>query len=282
MAQLDNIIERVKDFPTLPTIFTKVLDMLANPNTTVQDLAALISKDLAISGKVLQVVNSPIYGLTNRVGTISQAIFYIGFNEVRNICLAVSVIDVFKSVSAGTVFNVVELWKHSIAVGVTARFLAKQTGVKTLDDYFISGIMHDIGKLFFVKYFANKYLEIIEEAASGKVQLETLEKQTFGATHLVLGEMIAKKWNLPKTITNSIRYHQVGITDRYDPLVACVHLADLLANSLNLGNSGNNIINAPNMEIWKNLSLPNGFFIEARDSIKANYNQSIAILKLDK
>lgn len=282
MTQIDKILDQVKDFPTLPTIFTKVLEMLSNPNTTVQDLAELISKDIAIAGKVLQVVNSPIYGLISRVATISQAIFYIGFNEVRNICLAVSVIEVFKSVGGGSKFNIVELWKHSIATGVISRYIAQKVGIKNLDNYFISGIMHDIGKLFFVKYFNKRYMELIEEANESFVPLESLEKKVFGVNHLVLGEMIAKKWNLPSSISIPIRYHHSGASEKFDPLLACVHLANTMSHALFLGNSGNPMISKPNPEIWANLKFTDNFFMDERESIVSSYYQSINILKLDK
>lgn len=281
MLELDKILDRVKDFPTLPTIFTKVMDMLANPNTNVQDLASLISKDIAMASKILQVVNSPIYALVNRVDTISQAIFYIGFNEVRNICLAVSVVEVFKSVSAGSKFNIVELWKHSIAVGVYSRLLGKSAGITNLDNYFISGIMHDIGKLFFVKFFNTKYLEIIEESYESSLSLDALEKKHFGINHLVLGELITKKWNLPPTISNTARYHNIGLKDSFDTLIASVHLADIMANILESGNSGNYMISKPNKDIWAKLNLPNNFFVDSKEAFVSNFNQSIAILKID-
>lgn len=281
MLELDKILDRVKDFPTLPTIFTKVMDMLANPNTNVQDLASLISKDIAMASKILQVVNSPIYALVNRVDTISQAIFYIGFNEVRNICLAVSVVEVFKSVSAGSKFNIVELWKHSIAVGVYSRLLGKSAGITNIDNYFISGIMHDIGKLFFVKFFNTKYLEIIEESYESSLSLDALEKKHFGINHLVLGELITKKWNLPPTISNTARYHNIGLKDSFDTLIASVHLADIMANILESGNSGNYMISKPNKDIWAKLNLPNNFFVDNKEAFVSNFNQSIAILKID-
>lgn len=281
MLNIDKILDRVRDFPTLPTMFVKLLDMIANPNTNIQDLAVLISKDVAIASKVLQVVNSPLYGLLNRVDTISQAIFYIGFNEIRNICLAVSVIEVFKSVSAGSKFNIVELWKHSIAVGTITRLVGLSAKVGNLDNYFVAGIMHDIGKLFFIKFFSNKYLELIEEAYEESLPLETLEKKYFGINHLILGELIAKKWNLPTSLSNTIRYHGVGLTDAFDTIVACVHVANIVANTLELGHSGNHMIPRPNREIWSKLNLPEGFFAETRDIFVANYSQSILGLQLD-
>jgi len=275
------IIDKVRDFPTLPTIYSKILEAISNPSTTVQDLAILISKDIALTTKLLQVVNSPIYSIRGKVDTITQAIFYIGFTEVRNICLAISIFDIFKNSNANSNFNIIELWKHSISVGVITRLLGGIFNIKNLDNFFAAGLIHDIGKLFFSAFYEDKYSEIIDKSIEYAIPLNELEKRVFGTDHAELGYLIARKWNLPDTLANSIKHHTTGtFNGKFDLIVACVHLGNIISQLLQLGKSGNYMINEPNFAIWDHLSFDSVDLKEFRNSVVHNYEISISILKM--
>jgi len=275
------IIDKVRDFPTLPTIYSKILEAISNPSTTVQDLAMLISKDIALTTKLLQVVNSPIYAIRTKVDTVTQAIFYIGFTEVRNICLAISIFDIFKNSSSSSNFNIIELWKHSVSVGTITRLLGGIFNIKNLDNFFVSGLIHDIGKLFFAAFYEDKYTEIADKSFELAIPLNELEKRAFGTDHNEIGYLIAKKWNLPDTLTNSIKYHTLGtLNGKFDLTIACVHLGNIISQLLQLGKSGNYMINEPNFALWDHLSFNSVDFKGFQNSVVHNYENSIAILKI--
>ncbi|MBX3042342.1 MAG: HDOD domain-containing protein [Candidatus Kapabacteria bacterium] len=268
-------------FPTLPTIYTSLMTVISNPRSSIQDLADVIMKDQASVIKLLKVVNSPLFGIKSQITTVNQAILYLGFNEVKNILLALSVMDVFDKINNADKFNVIDLWKHSIGVAVTSRILANSLGIKDVENYFIAGIIHDIGKLFYIHFFPNEYSEIIELASNAKISISKFELNKFGMTHEQVGAELARKWNLPTALINTIEYHERGkYSNRTDSLLACVHLANIIACLMKLGNTGDNYIPEPAFEIWNILNFSAGTLKSKYEEINVAFNMANSILQL--
>lgn len=281
MLSNEEIWLKVEDFPTLPTIYTKLVEVISNPRTTVQDVADLIIKDQSSTTKILKIVNSPIMGIQKSVNNITQAIFFLGFNEVKNIVLTLSVMDMFANTNSIKAFNIIDLWKHSIAVATIAKLLATKLKIRNTEDYFVSGIMHDIGILFFVRNYNQIYNRIFEKALESNVSITSLEREVFGITHYSIGEMIAKKWKLPMQLQNVIKYQRYGtIEGRSDTLVSCIHLANLIAQIMNLDYQKEREIEIPNFAIWNNIHFEPGVISSFYQPIMDIYNQSVSILRL--
>ncbi len=281
MMNYQQIISRLDDFPTLPTIYSSLLDSISNPRSTVQDVADIISKDQSSSIKLLKVVNSSIYGFKTRIDTVSQAIFLMGFNEVKNIVLSLSVFQIFNSINSQSKFNVVDLWKHSIGVAVASRLLGVTLGIKNVENYFLAGLMHDIGKLVFFKLFPDDYSKAVDEAFNTNIRIKDSEKKFFVIDHDILGDLLAEKWKLPISIRNCIKHHSSGSIDgRIDIQVACVHLANVITSLLELGNSGDDIVDEPNYNIWNELSFKENSLRGLYEQITLQYEQSLSILTL--
>lgn len=279
MKRPEEILAVVKEFPTLPTIYNELSEVMANPRSTIDDAARIISTDQASASKVLKAANSSIYALRVNVDTVTQAIFYIGFDEVRNLINALAVIDIFNETSGNSNINPVEIWKHSIAVGVITRLLGKELGIRNLENYFISGILHDIGKLFFYKYLPEEFAKAIEYSNDKDISVLQAERELLGMSHLNAGELLAEKWKLPRNIRNAISYHTSGLVDgKVNNLVSCVHLADITASILNLGNSLDSIISKPNPKIWDQLGFADNTFSKIYDDIISSYNDSVKLL----
>lgn len=279
MINVDQIIENVKDFPTLPTIYSALLDVMANPRSTVNDVANIITQDQSSSAKLLKAVNSSVYALQVRVDTVSQAIFHLGFNEVKNLVITLSVIKMFSKTKSLASFNVIDFWKHSIAVGVVTRFLGKLIGIKKIENYFLSGIIHDIGKLFFLNNLPDEYAKVTQHVYEKDISIRKAESELLGISHTVVGDMLAEKWKLPNSIRNPIKYHTEGhINNKIDTQVACVHLANIIARTMELGNPGDYLIPQPNENIWPALNLPPKTFTGSMQSLKNAYEQSVSIL----
>lgn len=274
--------ESITDFPTLPTIYSNLLEMMSNPNTSLDDLANLISKDPASTIKILRTVNSAVYGLQGKVSTINQAIFHVGFNEVKNLIMAISVMDVFRDTSSVKSLSLIDLWKHSIAVGVITRAIGKAAGIKKIDNYYIAGMLHDLGKLFFLRQLNEKFKSVLKEVEQSRISIYEAEFMTLGMNHEESGELIANKWSLPKSIVDSIRYHHSGVSPSSEDrvLVACVHLANIYAKLLEYGYSGDDIVHRPNPEIWSILDLEHGKLKLLLPEIKEAYDQTVSILLL--
>nr|HPI20935.1 HDOD domain-containing protein [Candidatus Kapabacteria bacterium] len=267
MKDYTDLINSINDFPTLPTIYNSLLVTLQNPRSTIQDIANVISNDQVVVLKILKVTNSSLYGFNKKIDTITDAIFLLGQNEIKNIVLALSVMKIFSQIKSISNFNVTDLWKHSIAVGVIAKSLGELSGTMNTENLFVSGIIHDFGKLFFLKVAREEYLEIINNAIENKISLSSSEKLHFGINHDIIGGLLAKKWQLPNNIIESINFHnskKLSFTNNKQ--IACIQLANIIANMLNLGNPGYEIIDQPSFDIWSILNLPPGSLVNMHSS----------------
>lgn len=274
-------IQNFDDFPTLPTIYYKLVDALSNTSTTIKDLSNLISTDIALSVKLLKIVNSSIYGLSTKVSSIDKAIFHLGFRELKNIILSTKIIEVFSQIDANTRFDIVEFWKHSIGVGAISRVIGQKLGQKNLDEYLLAGITHDIGKLVLYKILGNEYNVVFILMSKENISLLEAEKRVLGITHQEIGLRLAENWNLDGNIKNVIRFHNDGLMDNsYDQLVAVVNVANSLAKVLEYGDSGCKNYSKPNPLIWRRLNITDFDKVEFYNQISTDYNQAKEILIL--
>lgn len=283
MKLINNIIKEIEEFPTLPTIYSTLSDVMANPRSTATDVANVIAQDQASATKVLKTANSSLYGFRGRITSISQAVVYIGFEEVKNLCIALSIMDMFDMKQLSKVLSPVDLWKHSIAVGVISRYIARTLGFSNLEEYFVSGIVHDIGKLLFMKAIPDVYTKVLEYALENNVSLREVEKQTIGMTHTLAGKLLAERWRLPKPIQDVISNQYTGIKEgKSDNLVATVHLANVVASMLELGKTGDEVIPAINNKVYDVLKLQPRFFTKALPVIIKEYQDSVGLLLVSK
>ncbi len=281
MDLLKKILSRIDEFPTLPTIYQTLSDVMANPRSTANDVAAVIAEDQSAASKILKAANSSIYGFRGRVSSISQAILYIGFEEVKNLIMAMSVIDMFKRSKPTGNFNPVDLWKHSIGVGVITRYLGMNVKAQNLESYFLAGVLHDIGKLIFYRYLPDEYEQTINYAIENNISAREAEAEILGITHTIAGELLAEKWKLPVSIKDAIRYHTTGKVDgNFNVLVGCVHIANVATSLFHFGQAGEEIVPTPNLDVWKLVDLPDNFFTMSYSSLMRDYDEAVSLLLL--
>ncbi len=268
-------------FPTLPTIYTTLMQVMSNPRSTIKDIADVIIKDQSSVIKILRVVNSPLYGLQGKIDSINQAILFLGFNEVKSILLSLSIMEIYSKIKNSDKFNVVELWKHSLAVGIIAKKIAEKLKIQDTENFFIAGLIHDVGKLFFVHFFDEDFAKALEMAQQKKIPLMYAEMEIFGTDHCKIGSELAKKWYLPNQLRNVIEYHHRGkIDSKTDTMLSCIHLADIISQLMDLANSGEAIIAQPSFEIWNIINFNTGCFKSMYDDIISGVEQSNSVLQI--
>ncbi len=273
------ILKNTGELPTLPTIYSQMLEAMSDSRSTAKDVAAIIEKDQASTLKILKTVNSPVFGSVQKIDTIHKAIFFLGFKEVKNLVFSLSMFNMFKGYKSTPYFNLVEYWKHSIAVGVIARKLGEISGVKEVDNYFAAGIIHDIGKLILLFHGKTDYSKVIDFAIENNITVGRAENEVLGFSHSRLGSFAAEKWGMPDSLKNAIKYHSRGLTDNgFDNLTACVHAADILSRAMKLGNPGDELIPKPNAEIWKHIKIAPGAITATLPELMTAYTDSISIL----
>jgi putative nucleotidyltransferase with HDIG domain len=251
---IKQIIEKVQDLPTLPTVVSQLLSLLQNPRAASTDLEAILSCDPPLMTKVLRIANSAFYGQGN-IKTLQHAVFVLGFAAIRSIALSASVFEAFPGVGRPG-FDRVEFWRHSLGAAVSARLLALRTGRMDAEEAFIAGLIHDIGKIVLDEYVSEPWQEAISYAAEKKVLIAEAERVVLGISHAQAGRWLATRWKLPPQYVSAIFYHhQPGFACRGEELVAIVHIADILTRRAHLGSGGDALVPVTNASAWKRSGL---------------------------
>lgn len=228
--------------PSLSTTVTKVLEICNRPDTSANDLNKVISLDPVLTGNVLKLINSAYYAFQNKVTSLTRAIIILGLNTVKNLALSTAVLDSLGKTTSAQGFTMDDFWTHSIGVGVAAKTFAKEKKVPSedLEEFFVGGLLHDLGKIPLNNRFPEDYGLALEKAKLSECPIYQAENGVFDIDHGMVGEMIAEKWNLDQRISEALRYHHSPEeADRESrQLVAIISLADLYLNVLQLGSSG--------------------------------------------
>ncbi len=277
----DKIIQGIDDFPTLPTIYTQLSEIMSNPNAGANDAAKIISYDQAAVSKILRYSNSSIFSFKKTINSVSEAIFHLGFTEVKNLIFAMSVINLFEYNNNNSSFSIIDLWKHSIAVGIITRIIGNESQVRNIENYFITGILHNIGKMFLIQYVFNEFREAYKFAIKKNISLVEAENLIIGTNHYIIGDIVSKKWRIPMELRTAIKYYNVGLVDEeFDHLTASLHLANIVAHIMDLGNPGESFIPQPNEKIWEHLNLEKNIFTSLMQKINSDYQASLELFHL--
>ncbi len=236
---LRRLTEKIIQLPTLPTIVTQLIALVGDPRSSARQVGQLVSTDQALTVKILKVANSAFYGFAREIATVQLAIVVLGLEMVKNLGLSVTVLKRFSSGAEHRLFDRQQFWEHSISCGVAGRMLARRFGYRVADQAFVAGILHDIGKLILIEYFADEFIEALEMAESEEISIAQAEERVLGVTHAEVGGWLAEKWNLPESLVEAISYHHdLSELDEPEPIVLLAHISNALIRHRNIGNSG--------------------------------------------
>lgn len=236
----------VDDIPPLPAIATKIINGCVNEQVNNKQLAELIKHDLALTSKVLSLINSSLYSLDGHIDDLSHATSLLGRKTIRNLVLSISIYNTFTPQGKKHEKQLAAFWQHSLACAIAAENLAKITGHPQTEEAFIGGLLHDIGKLIaFIRFpeefdlFLNQLQEQNKSGGNDAPLLE-LEDKILGISHHQLGKWTAERWNFPENIINAVWLHHQPITSlakKTDRLPAIIRFADAFCNIHHLGSN---------------------------------------------
>ncbi|MFH1487518.1 MAG: HDOD domain-containing protein, partial [Pseudomonadota bacterium] len=196
----DIVRDKNTQIPTLPVVVDNVLNAAKDDRTSAKDLARFISNDQAIANKILRLANSAYYGMIKEIDSISRAITVIGFNEVVSITIGMSTINAFQEKDFHGVLDIKDLWMHSICCAMMTRQIAKNTGKGQPEQYFLTGLLHDMGKVVFAIYLPEEYAEVLKEAKESGTPLFRKEKEMMGIDHAGLTGILMERWSFPDSL----------------------------------------------------------------------------------
>lgn len=201
--QIDNVLLGIK-IPPQPQILVDLQIEQIMPDPDLNRIASLISRDVGLTGTILKVVNSPFYGLSNKITSVNQAVSLIGLDSVINIINGVSIKS---EMSDETIMHMNRFWDTANDIAMIATNIAKQVGFPKPDLAYLLGLFHNSGVPLLMNRFDN-YLEVLEQSyGEHRDRIIDVENALLNTNHAVVGYYIAKSWNLPKVLCEAIAEH---------------------------------------------------------------------------
>jgi len=233
--QLKRLVTKLGKLPSLPAVYAELQRKLVDPDCAIGDVAAIIEKDMAMSAKVLQLVNSAFFGLYKNIDSLSRAVNLLGLDTVKTLVLGVGVFEELKA-SSSDVFSVGALWDHSMMTATFAKKIAVvESGDKQfIDTVFIAGMMHDVGKLLLFSTLRDTYVQAVNMAHEQGISLYQAEHHILNSDHAEVGSYLMGLWGLPGDVFEALAFHH-RLEDYPEPSLSAavvVHAADVIHSRL--------------------------------------------------
>ena len=255
-ASLKRIVGRVRDLPTLPRTVLKITELVNDPKSSAKDLAKVITDDQVLTARLLKLVNSSFYGFPQRISTVTGAIVLLGFDAIRNLLLTTSVFGLFSTRDKEDHFGVERFWDHSLGCAVGAKVIGDYLRYDKIEELFVSGLLHDIGKIVELLFLSKDFDQVIQTVEDENILMVDAERRVLEYTHADVGKLLAEKWNMSSKLVNVIAYHhQPDLAGRFYKEAAVISLADILCRAMDMGSGGDNRIPALDKGAWEILQL---------------------------
>jgi len=231
------LVEHIKELVMLPEVALRISGMADDPSSSAADIGHEISKDAALTARVLRVANSPAFGQHGKIGTISRAITVLGVRQVRDLTVGLTAIRTFDGI-ANELVTMESFWRHSVLCALAAGHIASRRRVGRNDALFVAGLLHDVGQLVLFNRapeLARQALRMSADAIGGE-DLHLCERRLMGFDHAAVGVALARNWGLPRSLQECIEFHHEPDRAQEYPLeAAIVHIADSVAILAEIG-----------------------------------------------
>jgi len=227
--KLKQLATRVKCLPSLPALHQQLTAEFQKDEPSLERIGEIISRDIGMTSKILQLVNSAFFGLPQPISHPAEAVMYLGLSTVRSLVLSLQIFSQFDA-KACREFSLDALAHHCWMTGVSARRLAQaeRGDARTQDQCFLAGLLHDVGQLILAAGLPAEYQEVLQSARARNTPAWQVEQEHFGATHADVGAYLLGLWGLPNPIIEAVAMHHrpsACALHGFAPVVA-VHVAD--------------------------------------------------------
>ena len=212
--------------PTFPIVASRLIEEVARPDVTSEEIARIVSLDPALTARTLKLANSDFYGFPRKVGSVDLAVLVLGPSTIRDLILTSSVVQALGQ--PGTALE--GLLSHSMACGIAARALAEKAKYRLTGDAYAAGLLHDLGKVALRQNDPSRYDAVLALCRAQHTPVQEAERGLFGSDHAEVGGWLAERWGLPADIVEAIAcHHRPDAAARNRALGALVHIANSLA-----------------------------------------------------
>lgn len=227
-AHLKEIVSGIDHLPSIPSVFAELQHVLQNEDASAEDVAKVIERDISMTAKLLQLVNSSFFGLFQKVESPARAVKLLGFDTIKILVLGVQIFSEIKTNSAGISADFLQ--EHSMMVAQCSKKIALETtdDKEVINNCFLAGMLHDIGRLLLISQMSATYLPLLESVKADETKLTAEESNTFNATHCDIGAYLIGLWGFNGDILEAIAYHNNLSTYSGESFSAAlaVHVAD--------------------------------------------------------
>lgn len=247
------ILERDPSLASLPETYLAIRLALDDPGCTASRLADIISSDVAMSAKLLKLVNSSALGENRKIDSLSRGVIVLGAREVGQLALSLTVLTKFAGASSCHI-SMTDMLKHSVACGVFAGLLALRMNIREFERFFVAGILHDVGRLVLFQCAPEHAAKALFHANAAKLPLWKAERDILGYDHCLIARHLLSRWGIPESLVELVADHHDP--DSESSGAAVINVADALAMACEYG--GNGLCHFPglDLQIWGRLALP--------------------------
>lgn len=233
---MEIIVRQIEKLPTINTVAFQVIQMCSDIEVPIPRLVRLISGDQSLTAQILKIANSSYFNFPRTIYSLDRAIVILGFNLLKDIAVSLSIFSLYKSFDANKYFDLKDLWRHSIYTGFALKSLADDYDPDHKDILYVSGLLHDIGKLVLIKTMSEDYYIIQEKSQQENKRLFQVEETFLGFDHARIGARLLDEWHLPESVVEMVKYHhepgKYRKQDEISPWIRLVYLGNLLVHAL--------------------------------------------------
>ncbi|MCP4410793.1 MAG: HDOD domain-containing protein [Gammaproteobacteria bacterium] len=250
MHTAESLTSGVTTLTSPPLVYQRIKQVLDDPDSSMKDLAEVITVDPAITARLLRLVNSPFYGFQRKIETVNKAVNLLGTQQVHDLALATSVTALFKGMTPDHM-NMARFWHYSVYCGLVARDLAKYCKLAESERLFVAGLLSNIGHLVIYEQLPDLAEQALENSLRDGTPLYQAERSLIGCDYAQVGAALIQSWSLPAVLRDSILYHIAPEQATENTLlVSLVHIARLLAAAADAGQSPEQILSLVAPQAW--------------------------------
>ncbi|MEW5947407.1 MAG: HDOD domain-containing protein [bacterium] len=239
------VLKQIERMPSLSPTVAKIMQVANDPASSANDLNKVISLDPVLAAKVLKLVNSAYFGLNDKITSTVRAIVILGLNTIKNLALSTAALETMKMKEKGGL-DIDQYWRHLLGTGVMCKLIARKIGIPkdNLEDFFLAGLLHDIGKVVLNRLNTQMFRKLIDATKEKGLSLPAGEGVVFGINHAEIGELLGGKWGLTDPLVQAMAFHHnpAKCSDEHRKIVFTTYISNNFCKRESVGDSGNGVV----------------------------------------
>lgn len=224
------LVGRLERLPSLPDLYVRMVERMADPECSIDEIGDLVARDISMTARILKLVNSAFFGLRQHVASPREAVNYLGLDSVKALVLSINAFAQYEDNPLGGI-SLETLWNHSLMTAGYAKVIGRAEAMspREIEESFVSGMLHDTGKLVFAANFSSDYADVFASIAESSDTLIAAEESVFDANHAEIGGHLLRLWGLPEPIVDAVTWHHqpARCPEQSVGPLTCVHVANV-------------------------------------------------------